>query len=56
MLKVAILNAEFGFEERILTVIAREVLVSPDGGGMVDCHGFKSIAQMDFLLVNVDWL
>ena len=35
MLKVAILNAEFGFEERILTVIAREVLVSPDGGGML---------------------
>ena len=56
MLKAATLNAEFGFEERILTVIAREVLVSPDGGGMVDCHGFKSIAQMDFLLVNVDWL
>ena len=35
MLKVAILNAEFGFEERIRTVIAREVLVSPDGGGML---------------------
>ena len=55
MLKVAILNAEFGFEERIRTVIAREVLVSPDGGGMVDCHDFKSIVQLDFLLVNVDW-
>ena len=48
MLKAATLNAEFGSEERILTVIAREVLVSPGGGGMVDCHYFKSIVQLDF--------
>ena len=48
MLKAAILKAEFGFEERIRTVIAREVLVSPDGGGMFDCQDFKSIVQLVF--------
>ena len=48
MLKAAILKAEFGFEECIRTVIAREVLVSPDGGGMFDCQDFKSIVQLVF--------
>ena len=48
MLKAATLKAEFDFEVRIRTVIAREVLVSPGGGGMVDCHDFKFIVQLDF--------